>query len=462
MSELSGVDSSGERERRIVFLVTADLALIDHLYRQLHYSGYRVQFYDSLADAVSAAREEFPDILLYDGRLPEGNAVAVLGQLREGRELPVIAISDGSGLAERIRAIRVGADAFVSHPVDVHQLTRMIDGFIHADREKRRVLIVEPDPDRACYYGDMLEAAGLETQTILVPLEIMDALFGFQPDLILMNLVYPDCLGIELATVVRQEEIYRGIPIVFISEEDSEPRFHAARRRGGDEVLMHPVSSERLISSVGARADRARVMRAMLYHDSLTGLLNHASTFEKLHHQSVLARKRGTTFTFAMFDIDKFKRVNDTYGHGVGDRVIQSLGRFLRQSMRPGDAVGRLGGEEFGVILIGMEAVEAVPVFRQLLRRFARIVHRADEGVFSVTMSCGVAAVRDFVEPKSLAEAADRALYQAKQAGGNRVARAARQDRSAPVRDSAEQDRTARPGPPQPKAQTGNVVEPPL
>ena len=426
MDRSSGVDVSGGRERPILFLVTADPALLEHLYRQLHYSGYRVQFYDRLADAAHSAREEWPDVLLYDTRLPEGDAAVILAELREGRELPVVALSGEAGLAERIRAIRVGADAFVSRPVEVHQLTRLLDAYIHADREKRRVLIVERDPDRACYYADMLESAGMETQTILVPLEIMGALFGFAPDLIIMNLYYPDCLGTELATAVRQEEVYRGIPIVFLSHEHSDARFHAALLRGGDDVLVHPVPLERLISSVGARADRARVMRSMLYHDSLTGLLNHASTFEKLAQWCVLGPKRGTTFTFAMFDIDKFKRVNDTYGHGVGDRVIQSLGRFLKQNMRPEDVVGRLGGEEFGVILLGIEGAEAVPVFRRLLHRFARIIHRAEEGEFTVSCSCGVAELGDWSEPHRLAEAADRALYRAKKAGGNRVARATR------------------------------------
>ncbi len=423
---MSETQSSATPERPILSLVTGDTQLLGHLYRQLHYCGYRVQFYDRLSDAARMAADERPAVLVYDTRLPEEDAALVLAELREGGELPVIAISDERGLGERIRAIRVGADAFVSRPVDLNQLTKMVDRYIHADREKRRVLIVERDPDRACYYSDILEAAGMETQTILNPFEILDALFGFAPDLLLLNLYYPDCLGTELATAVRQEEVYRGLPIVFLSHERSDQRYHAALLRGGDDVLVHPVPDDRLISSVRARAERSRVVRSMLYQDSLTGLLNHASTFEKLAQWSVLSQKRDAPLAFAMFDIDKFKRVNDTYGHQVGDRVIQTLGRFLRQNVRPEDVVGRLGGEEFGVILVGMDGPEAVPVFRRLLSRFARIVHRADQGEFQVTCSCGVAELADWTEPKELASAADRALYRAKRAGGNRVGRATR------------------------------------
>jgi diguanylate cyclase (GGDEF)-like protein len=122
-----------------------------------------------------------------------------------------------------------------------------------------------------------------------------------------------------------------------------------------------------------------------------------------------------------MIDIDHFKRVNDRYGHSVGDRVIKSLSRLLKQRLRSSDLVGRYGGEEFAVVMVDADMNTARKVLDTIRNDFSQLRHLSDEKEFSVTFSCGISDVSEFPNATKLSDAADKALYKAKRAGRNQV-----------------------------------------
>ena len=122
-----------------------------------------------------------------------------------------------------------------------------------------------------------------------------------------------------------------------------------------------------------------------------------------------------------MIDVDHFKRLNDAEGHAIGDRVLASLGRFLRQRLRKTDFVGRYGGEEFMVLLPETSGQAALERLDTLRREFSAIRHFGSKNVFSVTFSVGIACFPEIRGAVNLATAADQALYDAKGAGRNCV-----------------------------------------
>jgi diguanylate cyclase (GGDEF)-like protein/putative nucleotidyltransferase with HDIG domain len=157
-----------------------------------------------------------------------------------------------------------------------------------------------------------------------------------------------------------------------------------------------------------------RAMRLALT-DPLTGLGNHRSFQERLQRELMTAEARGLSFTLCMIDIDDFKRVNDLFGHPVGDKVLAQIGARLRQN---GEAF-RLGGDEFALLLPGRTAEEALPVAQTVLSRIAAL-DLADVG--SVTGSAGVASFPlQAYDRDELIRLTDSALYWAKEHGKNRV-----------------------------------------
>ncbi len=158
-----------------------------------------------------------------------------------------------------------------------------------------------------------------------------------------------------------------------------------------------------------------------MVRDSLTGLLNHTAIKDQLSHEMSRAKRQGKPLSFAMVDIDHFKNVNDSYGHPVGDRVIKSLSRLLKQRLRENDLVGRYGGEEFAVILTDADGSTAMKVMDGIRNDFSQLLHLAENKEFSVTFSCGIADISNYPDMSKLADAADKALYKAKHAGRNQV-----------------------------------------
>ena len=186
-------------------------------------------------------------------------------------------------------------------------------------------------------------------------------------------------------------------------------------------MLFEPYTAVELVAVVTAWCKRYRAQRALMTMDGLTGLANHTLILQQLELESSRASRHQYALSVAMIDVDHFKRLNDAEGHAIGDRVLASLGRFLRQRLRKTDFVGRYGGEEFMVLLPETSGQGAMERLDTLRREFSAIRHFGAKNVFSITFSVGIACFPEIDGAVNLATAADRALYDAKGAGRNRV-----------------------------------------
>ena len=336
--------------------------------------------------------------------------------------LLVIFISDETDFDTRLKSVRAGGDAFFQLPLDVARLVTKIDRSTNRQaREPYHVLIVDDDPDQVAYYALLLQQSGMITSVATDPRQVIKVLIEAKPDLLLVDMYMPGCNGLELASIIRQQEAFVSIPIVFISVEKDLDRQMAAIRTGGDDFLTKPIRDEHLIAAITSRAERTRNLRYLMERDSLTGLLNHSNLKEQLLRELKRAGRSGETVCFAMIDLDHFKKVNDTYGHLTGDRVIKSLAQILYERLRSTDIIGRYGGEEFGVIMTNTNVDDARKVIDSIRGSFARIEQKVNDDIFHVTFSCGIAAYPDYSEAAAVNEAADKALYLAKEQGRDRV-----------------------------------------
>lgn len=168
-------------------------------------------------------------------------------------------------------------------------------------------------------------------------------------------------------------------------------------------------------------SEHKRRLSTLSRTDSLTGLLNHGSWKDLLQHKFQLCRQQQVSAVLALIDVDHFKRINDTYGHVVGDRVLRHLSLELKQTLGENDLTGRYGGDEFCVILPLSSQAQACQILDGLRERVGEYRNpRLPE--LSISLSIGLAVFHNGLEgPEDWLDAADRALYRAKHLGRNRV-----------------------------------------
>jgi len=419
-------------EQPLIYLIEDDAAIADDLVLQLDHFGYRIKVFPTTAGVEDAVAVQRPDALVVDINLPEGDmaGVELLADLqrRHDPDLPVIFISSHDDFSARLAAVRAGGEAYFVKPLEIAPLIDRLDRLTRSDvKPPYRILAIDDDQTLIVHHALLLRQAGMEVCTVTRPEEVMEMLADFKPELILMDVYMPACSGLELARLIRQQEAYLGIPIVFLSSETNLEKQFTAMRMGGDDFLTKPIQEQHLVSSVAVRAERARLLNALMVQDSLTGLLKHTMIKEQLAQELSRAKREQSALSLAMIDIDKFKLVNDHYGHMMGDRVIKSLARLLKQRLRKSDRIGRYGGEEFAVVLPNCDPDSAAKLFNKIRADFSelRFLHEGKE--FSVTFSTGIADFPAYENADELNQAADEALYEAKHQGRNRIVVKAKQ-----------------------------------
>jgi len=419
-------DNSSDRVRKLVYLCEDDSFQRLALTTQIGCFGFEVVSFGEIEQLYNAVQHSPPDAVIMDmifPNMPTGGA-EIIQKIQAERETPIptIFISSNNSLTSRLSAVRAGSSAYFTKPLNITDLCSTLSQLTSEVKpEPYRIMIVDDDPQLAEYHALVLQEAGMTTLCVNDPLQVMSPLFEFKPDLILMDMYMPGCNGMELATAIRQIGAFISIPIVYLSSETDTDKQFQAMRLGGDEFLTKPIKPHHLISSVAVRAERMKIIRSFMVRDSMTGLFNHTATKELLDTAIAHAQRNKEEVCFAMIDVDKFKAVNDTYGHPVGDRVLIALARLAGQRLRKTDIVGRFGGEEFAVILPGCAISEAIALLNELRESFAAVSFQAKDEPFSCTFSCGVAPISLNGDAVAICKAADEALYVAKNGGRNKV-----------------------------------------
>ncbi|MBE0485345.1 diguanylate cyclase [Marinobacter sp.] len=425
-SDQAETDAPHQYRRTPVYIALSNQEMAARLIRQLEFFGFRASAFGAASDLAEACALSKPETILMDvnfgGAINAGIGTVEHLQEQHDTPIPIIFMSDEDGTIEtRLRASRCGGEEFFYPAVDPGQLIEKIETYTHGNTvEPYKVLVLDDSRAQAKYMETVLKKAGMTAHIITDPMQIIHALEEFSPEIIILDMYMPGCTGMEIARVIRQQDRFHSVPIIYLSaEEDVTKQLHAMSL-GGDDFLTKPIDPKHLIATIHNRGRRARSLLALMIRDSLTGLYNHTHTLHLLEQEIVRAQQKQQPLCFAMLDIDYFKKVNDTFGHPIGDRVLRSLSMFLKQRLRKTDHIGRYGGEEFAIILPNTRPSDARNVLNEIRERFSELVQPAGDREFNVTFSCGVAAW-DGDSSQSLCERADRALYTAKEHGRNCV-----------------------------------------
>lgn len=411
---------------RRVDVLEDDPSILSLLVSSLRSFGYAAEGYASVAALEQSLALRRPDAMIVDVHLGAegGNGLALLEALQDRRHppIPTLVITTRDDFEHRLRAVRAGAVGFFSKPVDLPQLENRLELCFDDYRgEPFRVVAVDDDPLLLARYQLVLGQAGVGVYVVSDPAQLRETLNAVVPDLLLLDVQMPGCTGAELAQMVRFDERWIGLPIIYVSAEADVGLQTAAMVRGGDEFMIKPIDDSILVATVLSRARRSRALANALARDSLTGLLKHGAAKEQLSQALSRAVRAGQPCSIAMIDLDHFKQVNDTHGHATGDKVIRALASLLKNSLRKDDIVGRYGGEEFLVVMNNLTAPAAAAKLDRLRGQFSALEFQGAEASFQVSFSAGISDSRSVSDVAEVLIKADAALYRAKDAGRNRV-----------------------------------------
>lgn len=420
------VTATDDEFGQLIYIIEDDELLASEIASQLSYFDYEVKTFLVVAHAIDAIKRRMPSAMILDVQLPEGEFAgpefALLLNEFSTTHIPSIFISARDDWLARLSAVRSNGNAYLTKPLDFNDLLERLDLVTTKDEPAPiKVLVIDDMEILAEHYASVLTEAGMLARYVSDINELLGVLSDFKPELILMDIFMPQCSGLEAAKIIRQKDELLSVPIVFLSTESDPLQHISAMELGGDDFLQKPIADDRLVLAVRARAQRFRKLRSHMQHDGLTGLLNHASIKTHLESEIARAQRQREPLCFAMLDIDKFKQVNDTYGHPAGDRVIKSVARMLKKRLRKSDLIGRYGGEEFAIILPETDITTASKVIDNIRQDFSQIVQQDNEVQFNCTLSAGVTQLTTNDNLNNLVNTADEVLYEAKNSGRNKV-----------------------------------------
>jgi len=430
------------------------------------------EYYDVLTasdgpTALAIAASEQPDIILLDVMMPGMDGFAVCRRLKddpETRHVPVVLVTALDGRADRVAGLEAGADDFLTKPIDdvmlfarVRSLTRLkavIDELRAREASGRRMGVIAGAASRLGGSGGRIlivddnqrqaervaAELAIEHRPVVETEAYKAVLTARGPvDLVIVNANAKAFDGLRFAAQLRSDEATRSLPILAIADFDERQKAVKALEIGVNDILARPIDPGELAARVRTQIRRKRYtdyLRSNLDHslelavtDQLTGLHNRRYMAGQLEALMRRANQGGEPVSLLVIDIDHFKKVNDSFGHDVGDEVLSEFAVRLASNVRAIDLPVRHGGEEFVVVMPDTDLEDARRIAERIRLHAAGAPFRVmgGEELLAVTISIGVASSTGAEDnPTALLKRADEAVYEAKSRGRNRViARAA-------------------------------------
>ncbi|SIP97947.1 response regulator receiver modulated diguanylate cyclase [Rhizobium sp. RU20A] len=419
--------------------------------------------YEALAICESAP----VDLVLLDIMMPGIDGFDVCERLKANSRtahIPVVMVTALDQPSDRVRGLKAGADDFLTKPVNDLQLMSRVKSLVRLKNvsdelrhraETAHALALQDMAarDRQEGPGSVLLVDGRASSQerivkALSPVAEVTALSDPQAalfeaaensfDLVIVNSNFEDYDPLRLCSQLRSLERTRYIPVLLVVEQGADETVVRAFELGVTDYIMRPLDPNELVARSMTQVRRKRYndrLRTSVQEtielavtDALTGLHNRRYLDSHLKLLLDRATARGRQLSLCITDIDRFKAVNDTYGHDVGDAVLREFARRIRSTVRGADLACRYGGEEFVVVMPDTlhETAESVAERLRILVESIPFPIPGGDGPISITASLGIATLipgQDTAE--TLIRRADRALYQAKNSGRNRVVAAA-------------------------------------
>jgi two-component system cell cycle response regulator len=284
-----------------------------------------------------------------------------------------------------------------------------------------RLLIIDDDADLRNLLMKRFRQIELEIDEASDVATAKSKLYEHTYDLIILDLVmYPES-GYTLFELLKEDVKLKWIPLIVLSGSNDIEDKVKCLELGADDYVTKPFVFKELKARVNRLLSRARQFEQLAFRDPLTGIYNRRYFDNHLADELQRVQRFPASVSLALLDIDRFKSINDTFGHPVGDRVLQGLTKLLKANLRQTDLLARYGGEEFIVLLLNTKASEAWTVIDGILQKLRMLPFVCTDQIPSFTFSAGIVQWEPGMSETEWIQRADQLLYEAKQAGRNKV-----------------------------------------
>ncbi len=366
------------------------------------------------------------DAILIEVKLAGYKSFELARTIRDltSESIPIAFVSDDTNLDDRLLAAHLGASLYLNKPIDPDTLEDAIQRLLLLRSTVHpKILVVDDDQYFAKRASKILSTKGMDVQILSEPARILDKLQEFAPDLLILDLMMPFISGFDICKMLRTMPRWQDLPILFVTAQTGLATRLAAFTCGADDYLPKPVADDELVTRVTMRVERSRFLKDRSERDPLTGLLIRRGFMERFNAALGNAKRISQSISLVLFDLDKFKQINDKYGHLAGDSVLSGLGRLMSKRFRVEDLRGRWGGDEFVIGFVGSDRQHSVRLMESILAEYSAMTFVGEHGeVFSAALSAGIACFPDDCDNTyDLLRIADQRLYEAKSQGRNRV-----------------------------------------
>ena len=309
----------------------------------------------------------------------------------EGDLVPLIFSADEDNQENRALAVRNGGTGFVVEPVSISMLCEQVERLydLHADTP-RRILVMEDSKAQAKYYEKVLNKGHFEIRVVNDPAGLLEALRGFEPETILMDMQMPNSSGIELTQIIRQMPRYAHLPIIFLSAEENTRKQNQALMSGGTAFIVKPVQKEQLMFMANLYTQRFRDLNPQIDVNPDTNLPFSTKFKQMIAVETARNTRNPSLLALAILHLDEAKALEPTENYSFISSAVQQLAQLLRKRLRKTDIIGHLDDDRLGVILTSGKQKDWMTIMGTIKEQFASLPFHHQHQDKPMTVSIGL------------------------------------------------------------------------
>lgn len=422
---------------------------------------YTVLTANSGKEALAILKKEKIDIILLDVMMPEMDGFEVCKTIKtdpETTHIPVVMVTALSDIDDRVKGLEAGADEFLTKPINdtalfvrLKSLSRMkslIDELklrnstnallgvtnieMHDTFTDKKILLIHDDVVQAKNIKQMLLKI-TQNVKVISNSDALDIINEYTTDLVIISSTLENDDPLKISVILRGKAEINGVVIILQIDEDGMPLVVKGIELGINDYFVYPIEESELLARIRTQLKRKQYQDNLrndleqsvnlAAKDGLTGLFNRRYFDIHLKQMIEKANKESIKLYLLMCDIDNFKHVNDTYGHQAGDKVLTIVSRILKNTLRVTDLIARFGGEEFTILLTDIDISKAIETAERVRVKIEYMDFHIEDQIepLKKTISIGVTKYKKEESIESFIERADKAMYEAKTTGKNKV-----------------------------------------